>query len=79
MTHPDTTRVVLDNLPYLVVQPADGEPTVFGPFDPGTEPSLEECAPERTVSDSAIRDAVLALRPLSPEIPAHASTLAERE
>ena len=78
MSHADATRVVLDDVPYVVVDDAAGE-TVYGPFDPGTEPSLAECTPERRVSDESVRDRVIALRSVSPDIPAHASSLAERE
>ena len=79
MSHADATRVVLDDLPYVVVDDARGESTVYGPFDPGTEPSLAECTPERRVSNESVRDRVIALRSVSPDIPAHASSLAERE
>jgi hypothetical protein len=79
MTHDSATRVVLDGTPYLVVDDREGPASVYGPFDPGTEPSLDVCTPDRQVTDPALRDAVLDLRSISPDIPAHASSLAERE
>jgi hypothetical protein len=79
MSHADATRVVHDDLPYVVVDDERGESTVYGPFDPGTEPSLAECTSDHRVTDQRVRDQVMALRPVSPEIPAHASSLAERE
>jgi hypothetical protein len=79
MTHESATRVVYHDIPYLVVDGGDGGFTVFGPFDPGTEPSLVECTPEREVTDPDLRDEVVALRAVSPDIPPHASSLAERE
>ena len=77
--HDDATRVVLDNLPYLLVRDQAGEVTAYGPFSPGTEPSLAECTPDREVRD---RSLVMRLRdqvPDSPAIPAHTDTLAGRE
>jgi hypothetical protein len=79
MSHADATRIVHDDLPYMVVDDERGESTVYGPFDPGTEPSLAECTPDRRLTDPSLRERVIALRPVSPDIPAHASSLAERE
>ena len=79
MSHADATRIVHEDLPYMVVDDARAGPTLYGPFEPGTEPSLAECTPDRRVTDQGLRERVIALRPVSPDIPAHASSLAERE
>lgn len=78
MPHEDATRVVYENLPYLVVDHEGSGPTVYGPFEPGTEPSLEECTPDRRVTDVDVSASVLGLRPLSPVIPPSSSTLADQ-
>ena len=79
MSHESATRVVRDDIPYLLIDDGTGGFSVFGPFEPGTEPSLVECTPERLVTDPHLRDEILALREISPDIPPHASSLAERE
>lgn len=79
MSHESAVRVVYENVPYLVVEDAGEGPRVFGPFIPGTEPSLAECTPERRVTDPAVVAVVMALRPISPAVPPNASSLAGRE
>jgi len=80
MSHASAARIVYNDIPYLVVDEPNGRPpTVFGPFDPGTEPSLIECTADRRVTDQQLIDRVIGLRPISPDIPPHASSLAERE
>lgn len=79
MSHQSAARIVYNDVPYLVVDEDRGEPAVFGPFDPGTEPSLDACLPDRRVTDRELAQRVIELRPISPAIPAHASSLAERE
>ena len=70
-------RVVFDNRPYLVTRRDDGSVArAFGPFAPGTEPALAECGPDNEVRNSATRDALQLLIPLSPELPASVDTLA---
>jgi hypothetical protein len=45
--HGEAVRVVYRFQPYLVVPRADGAlERAYGPFAPGTEPSLAECGPE---------------------------------
>jgi hypothetical protein len=45
--HPEASRVVYNDQPYLVMLREDGSlDRAYGPFGPGTEPSLSECTPE---------------------------------
>ncbi len=75
--HAPASRVVFDNMPYLVELDQDGSITrAFGPFTPGTEPSLAECDDAKRVRDSALLTTLAALLPLSPDIPAADDTLA---
>ena len=68
MTRP--IRVVFDNRPYLVTRDVDGGlDRAFGPFAPGTEPSLADCKATTEVSSSATRNALELLLPVSPEVP----------
>jgi len=77
---PPPVRVVYDSQPYLVIRDGEGKAAqAFGPFAPGTEPSLAECTPEIRVTDPDVLSTLDALVPLSPELPAHADTLAARE
>lgn len=75
--HPSTFRVVHEHRPYLFVVGSNGEPAcAYGPFDPGTEPSLEQCTPAHRVHDPGLIDALRTLLPRSPELPDNADTLA---
>lgn len=74
--HPPATRVVYNNQPYLIEQDASGSVVrAFGPFTPGTEPSLEECRDDNEVRDAALIRTLTDLIPLSPELPADESSL----
>jgi hypothetical protein len=69
MTRP--IRVVFDNRPYLVTLDADGAlDRAYGPFAPGTEPSLTDCNASTEVHSSATRNALELLLPISPEVTA---------
>lgn len=75
--HPEASRVVYNDQPYLVLHGADGSVEhAYGPFGPGTEPSLAECRPETEVHERALLEALHDLLPLSPKLPAHEDTLA---
>ena len=75
--HPPASRVVYDNLPYLVELDDDGSITkAFGPFAPGTEPSLAECDDANQVRDPTLIATLSQLLPLSPSLPAADDSLA---
>jgi hypothetical protein len=75
--HPEASRVVYNNQPYLVLLRADGSVEhAYGPFPPGTEPSLSECTPESEVHERGLLATLQALLPVSPKLPAHEETLA---
>lgn len=75
--HPPATRVIYRDQPYLVEMNADGSVVAaFGPFAPGTEPSLAECSSDTQVQDAAILDRLVGLVPISPDLPAADDTLA---
>lgn len=75
--HPPATRVVYRNMPYLVVLDDSGSITrAFGPFTPGTEPSLKECGDDTEVSDTKLIVTLGRLLPLSPPLPAADDSLA---
>ena len=75
--HPPATRVVYRDQPYLLEINADGSvAAAFGPFAPGTEPSLAECSAETQVHDAELLDGLTRLVPLSPDLPASEDTLA---
>ena len=75
--HPDATRVVYDNQPYLVLPGDDSDADrAYGPFTPGTEPSLAACTPDMEVRSAALLAILRALYPRSPELPANEDTLA---
>ncbi len=75
--HPPATRVIYEGRPYLVVLDADGSTTAaYGPFTPGTEPSLAECSPDTQVDDVTLVERLRRLVPLSPDLPAAEDTLA---
>ena len=66
---PRPIRVVFDNRPYLVVRDDDGAlKQAFGPFAPGTEPSMADCTAASEVQSSAVRNALELLMPISPEV-----------
>ena len=69
------TRVVFENQPYLLVTERGFE-RMFGPFSPGTEPALTECSPDTEVFDPELRRLLQGLKPLSPDLPQSADTLA---
>jgi hypothetical protein len=69
------TRVIFENQPYLLVT-EDGIERAFGPFTPGTEPSLAECHPETEVFDPELKRLLHGLKPVSPDLPNSSDTLA---
>ena len=70
-------RVVYENRPYLVTRDAEGRlERAWGPFTPGTEPSLSECSPEMEVADSSLRATLDELMAISPTLPNSDDTLA---
>lgn len=75
--YPDAVRVVYDNQPYLAHRQEDGSlARAYGPFAPGTEPSLAECTPDNEVHDPALLSALQALLTISPPLPSSEDTLA---
>ena len=75
--HAPASRVVFDNMPYLVEVDESGSiARAFGPFTPGTEPSLTECEDGNRVHDPELLVTLASLLPLSPDIPAADDTLA---
>ena len=75
--HEDAVRVVYDNQPYLVVRQPDGSlDRAYGPFTPGTEPSLAECGPENEIRSGSLLSTLEELLPISPPLPASDDTLA---
>lgn len=75
--HPEASRVVYNSQPYLVLRREDGSiEHAYGPFTPGTEPNLSECAPDTEVHDQALLTTLRDLLPVSPQLPPHEDTLA---
>jgi len=75
--HPPATRVIYRDRPYLLELNADGSVVAaFGPFAPGTEPSLAECSADTQAQDAEILDRLTRLLPISPHLPAAEDTLA---
>jgi len=75
--HPEATRVVYQSQPYLVVRGEDGDvKRAYGPFTPGTEPSLAACTPDMEVRSAALLGVLRELIPTSPGLPASEDTLA---
>jgi hypothetical protein len=75
--HPEVSRVVYNNQPYLVVPREDGSvERAYGPFTPGTEPNLSECTPETEVHELALLATLQDLLPMSPPLPTPEDTLA---
>ena len=75
--HPEASRVVYHDQPYLVVLREDGSVEhAYGPFTPGTEPSLRECTPDIEAHEPALLAALEDLLPESPKLPASEDTLA---
>jgi len=75
--HAPATRVIYRIQPYLLELSADGSVVAgFGPFTPGTEPSLAECTADTQVQDAEILDRLTRLLPISPDLPAAEDTLA---
>lgn len=74
---PAPVRVVYDNQPYLVNRREDGSiDRAFGPFTPGTEPSLEECSTDNEVRDPVLLATLTDLLPISPSLLASQDNLA---
>jgi hypothetical protein len=74
---PEPLRVIYDKRPYLVTRDEDGTlEHAYGPFDPGTEPSLSECGPEREVRSGVLLAELEGLMPDSPALLPGADTLA---
>lgn len=74
---PAPIRVVYDNQPYLVIRREDGSiERAFGPFTPGTEPSLQECSVENAIRDPVLLATLTDLLPISPTLPASQDNLA---
>lgn len=70
-------RVVYDNQPYVVTRREDGSiGHAFGPFTPGTEPSLEECSAEQEIRDPVLLATLTDLLPISPAFSASDDNLA---
>lgn len=75
--HPQASRVVYNNQPYLVLTLDDGSiERAYGPFTPGTEPSLSECTPDTAVEERALLAILHDLLPISPNLPSPEDTLA---
>jgi hypothetical protein len=75
--HPPASRVVYRNRPYLLQVGDDGASlAAFGPFAPGTEPSMAECGDDNRVHDTRLLDRLERLMPVSPDLPAAEDTLA---
>ncbi len=75
--HPSATRVVYRVQPYLLELSTDGSVVAgFGPFTPGTEPSLAECTADTQVQDAEILDRLTRLLRISPDLPAAEDSLA---
>src|SRR5215211_8876 len=74
--HSKAVRVIHENRPYLVVRGDGGSVEhAYGPFTPGTEPSLADCTPDREVSGELV-GTLVQLLPASPPIPPEEDTLA---
>lgn len=76
MHHEPATRVVYRDRPYLLVTADASVVAAYGPFVPGTEPSLAECSAENQVSDDTLVETLMRLLPISPALPSSADTLA---
>ena len=75
--HPPASRVIHENLPYLLELHADGSvAAAFGPFAPGTEPSLAECSADTRVNDADLLERLSGLLPISPTLPPADDSLA---
>jgi hypothetical protein len=74
---PQPVRVIFESMPYVVVRNRDGDgERAYGPFTPGTEPSLAECGPESQVHDPELLRVLSGLASQSPELPTREDTLA---
>ena len=75
--HPPVRRVIYQQQPYLVeLDPNGGVVAAFGPFTPGTEPSLAECNASTQVRDAELLERLTPLVAMSPHLPAGDDTLA---
>lgn len=75
--HPSATRVVYREQPFLVELNPDGSVVAaFGPFAPGTEPSLAECSTDTQIRDAELLERLTGLVPTSRNLPAADDTLA---
>lgn len=76
--HAPTVRVVLDNQPYLLMLDDDGSTRrAYGPFSPGTEPSLAMCSADNEVHDPEVVRRLRELAPQSPTLPDTKDTMAD--
>ena len=76
--HAPTTRVVHENMPYLVVMEDDGTVRgAYGPFTLGAEPNLADCTADTEVRDPDLLRALVTLVPVSPTLPPVRDTLAD--
>jgi hypothetical protein len=74
---PEAVRVVYQSRPYLVTRRDDGSlDRAYGPFTPGTEPSLAEVNQAAEVRDETVLAALEDLLPISPALPSRDDTLA---
>jgi hypothetical protein len=70
-------RVVYENQPYLITRREDGAlDRAYGPFAPGTEPSLRMCGPDTEVHRRRTLATLEQLLPISPSLPSSEDTLA---
>jgi hypothetical protein len=75
--HPHATRVIYQDQPYLLELNGDGSvAAAFGPFAPGTEPSLTACSADNQVQDAELLDRIIRGLPMSPDLPANEDSLA---
>lgn len=73
----EALRVIYESQPYLVTLSDDGcLEHAYGPFTPGTEPSLAECSPESEIRSESLRATLESLLPISPALPSGEDTLA---
>jgi hypothetical protein len=64
-------RVVYQSRPYLL-RHHEGEEKVYGPFEPGSEPTLAMATADREVEDPTLISEVRRLAAVSPPLPFNA-------
>lgn len=75
--HPPASRVIYQDQPYLLELNGDGSvAAAFGPFAPGTEPSLAQCSADNQVKDAELLDRIARALPTSPDLPPGDDSLA---